>query len=523
MDTVNALSRLVSMVGDLPAGTVCLVGAGPGDSALISVRGAVRLTQADVVLHDKLIGPELLDLVRPEAQRVFVGKWRGTHVWTQEEINEALVAHARAHRRVVRLKGGDPFVFGRGGEECEHLARAGVPFEVVPGITAAFGAPAAAGIPLTHRGLSRSFALVTGHADADDRHPLDFAALARMETIAIYMGVKNLGRNCGKLMAAGMSPATPAAVIHWGTRPAQHTIVGTVGDIADRLAQRNIEPPAMILIGEVVRMRETIEWFERRPLHGQVIAVTRAREQAEGLAGALTALGAEVIEAPTLAVGTLEEYGAVDEALANAERYAWLVITSANGVEATFARLRAIGRDSRALAGISIAAVGAATAAALEDHGIRADLVPDEAVGEALADALVQQGVAGRRVLLLRAQIARKSLTAALTAAGAACDDLAVYRTICPDHLPEAFIDRLDRGQVDWVTLTSPSSFSNLLTLLGPQRAGRLGGVKLASIGPVTTQAIRDRGYVEAVEADPHDATGLVAAIRRALATAEQG
>ena len=300
---LNTLSRLVTMTGELASGSVSLVGAGPGDGTLISVRGAVRLMQADVVLHDKLIGPELFSLVRPDAERVFVGKWRGTHLWTQEEINIALVEHARAGKRVVRLKGGDPFVFGRGGEECEHLARAGVSFEVVPGITAAFGVPATAGIPLTHRGLSRSFALVTGHAEPGDEHPLDFAALARMETIAIYMGVKNLGANCEALVRAGMAAETPAAVIEWGTRPTQRTVVGSLATIAARVAGEDIQPPAMVLIGQVVRMRESIEWFERRPLHGQVIAVTRMRDQAEGLSGQLASLGAEVIEAPTLEIG----------------------------------------------------------------------------------------------------------------------------------------------------------------------------------------------------------------------------
>ena len=337
---LDNLSWLVTMTGELAPGSVSLVGAGPGDGTLISLRGAVRLLQADVVLHDKLIGPELFSLIRPDAERIFVGKWRGTHPWTQDQINTALVEHARAGRRVVRLKGGDPFVFGRGSEECEHLAGAGVPFEVVPGITAAFGAPATAGIPLTHRGLSRSFALVTGHAEPDDEHPLDFAALARMETIAIYMGLKNLGTNCDALVRAGMAADTPAAVVEWGTRPTQRTVVGSLATIAARVAGEDIQPPAMVLIGQVVRMRESIEWFERRPLHGQVIAVTRMRDQAEGLSGQLASLGAEVIEAPTLEIGPVEDYTAVDEALAALSRYAWLVVTSANGVDALFAPTR---------------------------------------------------------------------------------------------------------------------------------------------------------------------------------------
>ncbi|HOJ74977.1 MAG TPA: uroporphyrinogen-III C-methyltransferase [Phycisphaerae bacterium] len=525
------VSRLMSMVGELSPGTVSLVGAGPGDSTLITLRGAVRVTQADVVLHDKLIGPELLGLVRPDAERIFVGKWPahgsgsggasagppGGVPWTQERINEAMVAHARAGRRVVRLKGGDPFVFGRGGEECEYLARHGVAFEVVPGITAAFGAPATAGIPLTHRGLSRSFTLVTGHADpgdGDGGSPLNFAALARMETIAIYMGVRTLDSNCRQLIDAGMKSSTPVAVIQWGTRCWQRTVIGDLATIAAKTAVAGIQPPALVLIGEVVRMRESIEWFERRPLHGQVIAVTRMRGQADSLAGELTSLGAEVIEAPTIALAPMVDYSAVDEALRHIGRYAWLVLTSANGVDATFGRLAAMGLDSRALAGVKIAAVGTATAARMAAYGIKPDLVPGEAVGEALAEALVAQGIAGQRVLLLRAEVARRVLNDALAAAGAACDDLAVYRTVCPEQLPEEFVRRFDRGEIGWITLTSPSSWYNLLSLLGPQRAGGLYNVKLASIGPVTTRAIRERGYAEAVEADPHDVAGLVAAIR---------
>lgn len=509
----ECLSRLAAMVGELSPGTVCLVGGGPGDSSLISVRGAVRLTQADVVLHDKLVGPELLEIVPPEAERIFVGKWRGTHVWTQDQINEAMVRHARSGRRVVRLKGGDPFVFGRGGEECEYLARHGVPFEVVPGITAAFGAPATAGIPLTHRGLSRSFALVTGHGHPDEDTPLDFAALARMETIAIYMGVKTLAANCERLMQAGMASTTPAAIIRSGTLPAQQTVVGTLATIASQATEANVQPPALVLFGEVVRMRESIEWFECRPLHGQTVAITRRREQAEELAGELMAAGAEVIEAPTIALVPVEDHAVADEALEGLNDYDWLVLTSTNGVDAMFERLTAVGRDSRALAGVKVAAVGRATAARLAAHGIRADLVPGEAVGEALAEELIQHDVAGRRILLLRAEIARKVLTDALAAAGAVCVDLPVYRTVCPDKLPEEFLRLLDRDGISWITLTSPSCWNNLLKLLGPERAARLYNVKLASIGPVTTRAIRDSGYVEAVQADPHDVRGLVSAI----------
>lgn len=514
---LERLEHLAAFIGDFPLGSVSLVGAGPGDSGLVTVRGAVRLMQADVVLHDKLIDRELLRLAHPQAEVIFVGKWRGRHVWTQEEINTALIAHARAGRRVVRLKGGDPFVFGRGGEECLALAAAGITFEVVPGVTAAFGAPAAAGIPLTHRGLSRSFALVTGHAEPGDPQQLDFAALAKMETIVFYMGVKKLGENCRCLMAAGFDPQTPAAVIQWGTQPNQRTVVGTVETIAARAEAARLGPPALVLVGKVVSLREQIEWFERRPLHGQRIAVTRMQDQAAELAAPLAAAGAEVIAAPTIGLGELDDYGAVDAALRDLGRYAWVVFTSANGVSGLFARLKALGMDSRQLALVRIAAIGSGTAARLAEHGLRPDLIPEEAVGESVAAALIAAGISGKRILLPRAEVARPELPNALAEAGGICDDLPVYRTLCPQSLPQEFLESLDRHELNWITLTSPSSFNNLVALLGPERRDTLRQVSLASIGPVTTRAIRESGYDIAVEAKSHDVSGLVAAIMDAV------
>lgn len=519
MSGFAGLERLARLVGEFEPGTVSLVGAGPGDSALISVRGAVRLMQADVILHDKLIGPELLDLARPDAERIFVGKWRGEKVWTQEQINAALVEHARAGRRVVRLKGGDPFVFGRGGEECEHLARAGVTYEVVPGITAAFGAPATAGIPLTHRGLSRSFTLVTGHAEPGGAGSPDFAALAGMETIAFYMGVRNLAENCRRLVEAGMPASTPVAVIHWGTRPQQRTIVGTLDNIAEAVARADVQPPALVVIGQVVTLRDRLEWFERRPLHGQVVVVTRMKEQAAALSGPLRAAGAEVIEAPTIELADVEDPAAVDRALRGLSGYAWIVFTSANGVDGLFKRLPPLNLDARALAGVKVAAIGSATAQRLVEYGIRPDLMPKEAVGGSMAQALIRAGVKGRRILLPRADIAREQLPASLREAGAWCDDLPVYRTVCPRSLPANFLDRLEAGQISWITLTSPSSFANLLKLLGEPRREAFRRVKLASIGPVTTNAVRQAGYEVACEADPHDVPGLLTALRRAVET----
>ncbi len=512
----SPLGRLAAMVGEFEPGTVAITGAGPGDAALISLRGAVRIAQSDVILHDKLVGAELLELAPAGAERIFVGKAPGDHAWPQERINEALVRHARAGRRVVRLKGGDPFVFGRGGEECLHLAEAGIPFEVIPGITAAFGAPATAGIPLTHRGLVRSFALTTGHAEPDDPETPDFAALARMDAIAFYMGVRNLRENCAGLVAAGLDARTPAAVIEDGTLPGQRTVVGTLGDIADRAA--DVHSPALVIIGRVVELRASLEWFERRPLHGLTIAVLRTPEQAAELVGRLASLGARVIQAPALKPVPPEDWAAVDAALERLQDYHWLVLTSANGVDALFARLSVLQRDARALAPVRIAAVGPATAARLAEHGVRADLVPPEAVGESLAETLLAAGAGGSRILVLRAAAGRAELVRRLEAAGAVCEDLTVYRTVCPEGLPASLLECIDAGRLDWVVFTSPSSAVNLSAMLSAAGRSLPAGVRLASIGPVTSDAVRRLGLGEPVEASPHDAGGLVAAIRSACA-----
>jgi uroporphyrinogen III methyltransferase/synthase len=406
-------------------------------------------------------------------------------------------------------------VFGRGGEECEYLASAGIPFEVVPGITAAFGAPATAGIPLTHREMSRSFVLVTGHVGPDDPQHLDFAALAKMETIAFYMGLKYLAYNCRQLIEAGMNPATPAAVIQWGTRPQQRTVVGTLEDIADRVTREQLPPPALVLVGEVVNLRRKIEWFERLPLHGQRIVVTRCLDQAAALSKPLAAAGAEVILAPTLIIAPVDDRRPLDSALQNIRQYDWLLLTSANGVDALFDCLRSSNKDARALSGPKIAAIGTATAGRLANFGIRADLIPPEAVGESMAEALITAGVRGQRILLLRGDLARPQLPTALHAAGAIVEDVIVYRTICPTSLPPSFLSRLADHTLDWITFTSPSSFDNLLTLLGTEKTKLLKTIKLASIGPVTTQTIRSGGFEVAAEAQPHDVSGLVSAISK--------
>ena len=516
MRDLDPINKLRPLVGGFEPGTVCLVGAGPGDGGLISVRGAARLMQADVVLYGSRIEPELLMLPRAEARRIRAGGGGEQPLWPLDQLNNELVRYAKEGKRVVWLEDGDPFLLSRGAETCQHLAGAGIHYEVVPGITAALAGAVTAGIPPTHPGVSRAVALVDGRGDPADSGGLDFMAMARMETIAIYLELGELAANCQGLIAAGMDPKTPVAVTQGACLPRQRTVVGTLETIAAQAASERIESPALVLIGRTVALRQSIEWFENRPLHGQTIVVTRMEHEAGDLSGPLQLLGANVICAPTIELREVEDYAKVDKALRKVDQYDWLVLTSGNGVEALFRRLEHLGLDGRVLAGVKIAVVGTGTAARLREFGIRADLIPPEAVGESLAEALLAQDIRKKRVLMLRADIARSRLREILTKAGAHCDDLPVYRTACPERLPETFIEHLDQGQVDWITLTSPSSMINLLALLGRERSKALWSLKLASIGPVTTRAIRKLGFIEAAEANPYNIPGLVEAIRYA-------
>ena len=511
-------------------GIVYLVGAGPGDPGLLTVRGATLLEAADVVVYDYLSNPMLLTRCRPEAERIYVGKKAAAHSMTQEQINALLVEKGREGRRVVRLKGGDPFVFGRGGEECEALAAAGVAFEVVPGITAAIAAPAYAGIPVTHRDFNSSFTFITGHEkeeeykDAESRtrdaasgsSDLDWASIAKLPCLAFYMGVKSLPRICGKLVENGMAPGTPAATIRWGTTPRQRTVVGTVGNLATKVAEAGLKAPALTIVGRVVSLRDTLNWFERRPLFGQTVAVTRTRQQASELSERLADLGAAVIEAPTIELAAPPDLTAVDDALRSIGRYDWVVFTSVNGVAFARRRLLEIGLDARAFGGAKVAAIGDATAAAVSrELCLSVDLCPEAFVAEALGDALAGRGeVAGKRFLLLRADIARPVLRERLARDGAAdVRDVPVYESTRAASLPRPVLDALSAGELSWVTFTSSSTANNFAQLLGPDFRDRLKGVKLASIGPVTTATLRELGLEPAVQAETFNIDGLVAAV----------
>jgi uroporphyrinogen III methyltransferase/synthase len=498
---------------DAAPGTVYLVGAGPGDPELITVAGLTALRQADVVVYDRLAPPALLRAAKPEALLIDAGKAAGAHTLSQEAINTLLIEHARAGRTVVRLKGGDPFLFGRGGEEALALRRAGVPFRVVPGVTSAIAAPACAGIPVTHRGVAGSVLIATGHEAADGPGAsFDWTAMARAaDTLVFLMGVERLPAITECLLAAGRPADQPAALIRWGSTPEQEVVTATLGTIAARARERGIRPPAALVVGEVVRLREELAWLEMLPLFGARVLVTRAREQASGLVARLRALGALPLEFPAIACEPLEDPAPLDAALTTLAEQDWVVFTSQNGVTAVWERLAALGRDARAFAAARVCAIGPATAAALAARGIRADLVPETFTTAGVLAALRAAGVAGRRVLLLRADIAPPELAEGLRAAGALVTSVAAYRTRGGAQGGDELARLLADG-VDIVTFTSSSTVTRLMAALNGDPAC-LNGALVAAIGPVTAAAARAAGLRVDVEAQEHTIDGLVAAL----------
>lgn len=496
------------------AGKVYLVGAGPGDPGLITVKGAGCLRKAEVILYDRLVDPSLLRYAPAECHLIYVGKSSRNHALSQDEINALLVEHGLAGRTVVRLKGGDPFVFGRGGEELEALQTAGIPFEVVPGVTAAIAAPAYAGIPVTHRGLTSSFAVVTGHEDpTKPDSSIDWPKLATATgTIVFLMGVENLPLIVDRLTSNGRSPATPVALVRWGTWPQQEVVSGTLDDIAQRAADRKFKPPAVIIVGETVRLRERLRWFDNRPLSGKRVLVTRSRDQASQLSERLRELGAEALEAPAIEISAPHDFSPIDSAIDDLGAYRWIVFTSVNGVNGFFRRLSALGKDTRSMGNVRVAAVGPATAERLTEFGVTADYVPPRFLTSEVAAGLIASGVRGYRVLLPRTDIVGEDLAGALAAAGAMVDQVVAYRTAPAPTLEPEVLRRLNDGEVDFVTFTSSSTVRNFLAALGTD-AGSLRGVPIATIGPVTSATARAAGLQVTVEAVQHTVPGLVAAI----------
>jgi len=488
--------------------TVYLVGAGPGDPGLMTARALELIAAADVIVHDRLIPETALDGARADVELLYAGKEGGGPSVSQEEIAQLLVEHGAAGREVVRLKGGDPFVFGRGGEEAELLRDAGVPFEVVPGITAGVAAPAYAGIPVTHRDAASAVAFVTGHEDpAKEDTALDWPALAAFPgTLVVYMGVRTLEAISQALIAGGRSPTQPAAIVERGTLPRQRVVVATLATIASVAAREGIRAPAISVFGEVAALHERLDWLTARPLADRTVAVTRARAQSSGLAGRLRELGAVVVEAPAIRIAP------IDGPAPDLARYDLVCLTSPTGVRLLFDRLRTAGRDARALAGATVAAIGPGTARALEQHGVIADIVPERFVAEGLVEALAEVPVT--RALIARAAVARDVLPDALRARGAQVDVLELYKTVAE---PLSQPQRDEVAGADYVTFTSSSTVEFFFEQAGDVAAQR---ARLISIGPVTSDALRARGHEPDVEAERHDIDGLVDAL---VADAAQG
>ena len=496
-------------------GRVFLVGAGPGDPGLLTLRGREVLEQAEVVVYDYLANEDFLRLAPPEAERIYVGKKGGDHTMSQERITELLVEKGKGNL-VVRLKGGDPFVFGRGGEEAQALVSAGIPFEVVPGVTAAVAVPAYAGIPLSHRDYAASMAFVTGHErDDSENSKIAWERLATgVGTLVFFMGVKNLPEICRNLLEHGRAPGTPVAVIRWGTTPDQRTVVGTLENIVHRVKEANIKPPAITVVGEVVNLREQLNWFEARPLFGRRIVVTRAREQSSEFKAVLAELGASCIEFPTIEIQPPPSWDPLDAAVADLPRYQWVIFTSVNGVRFFMERLRAAGLDARALGGIRIAAIGPKTAQCLETYGLRPDLLPKEYRAESVLEEMAGLELNGTRILIPRAMVARDILPDTLRERGSLVDVVPAYQTVLPGEGRSKVLDRLNGGEIDCITFTSSSTVINFFSLFKRDEIlPLLKKVSIACIGPVTAETAKQHGVDVHVMPSEYTIEGLVAAI----------
>ena len=491
-------------------GTVVLVGAGPGDPGLITVRGLQCLESADVVVYDRLVDRRLVDRAKPSAERVDVGKVPGGGGKRQDEINRVLVNQARKGKSVVRLKGGDPFVFGRGGEEAEALQAEGIPFEVVPGVTSAIAAPTYAGIPVTHRGVASSFTVVTGNEAPDkETSSIDWDHLARIGgTLVVLMGWENLAGIVGALTRAGYPEDTPVALVRWGTEPSQRTVVGTAGDIVDKGTAAGLEPPVVAVFGEVVDEAERLRWFDNRPLFAKRVLVTRTRTQAGALSDLLTRRGAQAIELPTIEIRGLEDNTPLDQSLRRLGRYDWAIFASANAVRAVFDRLGELGLDTRAFGTTRVGAIGPATAAALREQGIVADLMPDVYTAEGMAKGLDREAFEGRTVLLPRADVGRETLEEGLSTVGARVEPVVAYRTGTPKD-SGVLAQRILEDGIDVAAFTSSSTVTNLVALLNG-RVDALSRAVIACIGPVTAATAGEVGLKVDIVPSEHTVAGLV-------------
>lgn len=497
-------------------GLVYLVGAGPGDPKLITVKGLEAIRKAQVIIYDRLAGRRLLAFARPGAELIYAGKSPDRHTLKQEEINRLMVEKASENKIVTRLKGGDPFVFGRGGEEAEALVQAGIPFEIVPGVTSAVAVPAYAGIPVTHRDCASILSIITGNEDPEkDDSGIAWDNLAATAgTLVFLMGMNNLSKITGRLLKYGKPKDTPAALIRWGTTPEQQTLVGTLGDISDKALQTGFKNPAVIVVGEVVSLREKLNWFENKPLFGKRVLVTRAREQASRLSEIIYALGGEPVEYPTIRIAEPDDYAKMDIAIQEIESFDWIIFTSVNGVASFFRRLRHHRQDVRRLHRARLCAIGPRTREALENYGLLVETVPDEYRAEEIARELTGKVAVGDRVLLPRAEIARKVLPETLTAMGALVTEAPAYRTLAGDGDSGLVKEMLQKKEIQIITFTSSSTVQNFVKMLEAANLSDMTeGVTVACIGPVTADTARSLGIKVDVVAGEYTIEGLVTAI----------
>ncbi|MBF0327794.1 MAG: uroporphyrinogen-III C-methyltransferase [Nitrospirae bacterium] len=504
-------------------GKVYLIGAGPGDIGLMTVKGLRCLKKAQAVVYDFHLNAQILNYIDHDAEFIYAGKRGGHHAMTQDEINRAIVEKAKEGKIVCRLKGGDPFVFGRGGEEAEALVAEGIAFEVVPGVSSSIAAPAYAGIPLTHRNYSSSFAVITGNEDiTKPESTIDWSKLSSgFDTLVFLMGIKNISAITSKLIEHGKNPQTPAAVVRWGTRPDQKTVVSTIKDIAELISEENIKPPAVMVIGDVVKLRETLNWYEKKPLFGHRILITREYSSDYE---PLEDLGAEIFEFPTIKTVPPEDYAELDAAIAKIETYNWIIFTSANGFKYFIKRFVKSGRDIRDMKGVKICAIGSKTAELINSYALKVDLIPDEFNAEGLITAFSQQSTAvdslkGMKFLLPRAETARKIFPQKARELGAEIDVPTAYRTVKPEKHGKRLIRFLKEGRISIATFTSAATFNNFTDMLGQDVVEFLKHSAIAVIGPVTAKAVEKSGLKVSIM--PETAT-INAMVEKIIAWASQ-
>lgn len=497
-------------------GFVYLIGAGPGDPGLFTLKGKKVLEKADCVVYDRLVSERILAMAKPEAEMLYVGKQSGRHALSQDEINELLVSKAREGKAVARLKGGDPFMYGRGGEEAQYIRLHGFDYEVVPGITSAIAVPAYAGIPVTHRDATSSFAVITGHERPDKKESsIKWAEIANgIGTLVFLMGVENLPFICAQLIKHGRDPATPVGLIRWGTLPDQAVLTGKLQDIVEKVKEHNFEPPAVIVVGEVVNLRPELQWVENKPLWGQRIVVTRARAQASVLAEKIEDLGGEVIEFPSIEIKKDKDLSQLEKALRTVQHYDWIIFTSVNAVDIFFEEIIRLGLDVRELKGCALCAIGPATRRRLEEKGLKVDVVPNEYRAEGIIEELKNLIKPGQWVLLPRARGARGILPESLRQWGAHVNEVHIYEAVPAGRISRTNLDRILNGDIDYLTFTSSSTVHNFIKLVGSEYIPRLNSkTRIACIGPVTAETASNLGLTVGLMASEYTIDGLLGAI----------